>query len=982
MPFTIVCRSTTRNTISSSGPIPVSLPQASAVTEDHRASRSPTVENDDEFLTGVKLQRMRDTQCHYQGRVHGQTGNSALSTCYGLAGYIRTKRSWYTIEPVAGHDFTKETEHPHVVYKKRPDEFGRNAEILCNVTGNMAKTIAKRAFSSQKSHPPKKQAKSYTMELLLVLDKTVLDYRQDFDVENYALTLLNMAAGLLHDDSLEIPIELTIVRIIRMHAQEDKMTVAVTKDSNSTLKHFQEWQEMINPGDDSHPNHHDCAILITKSNICDSPSLCGFTGASTIAGTCDPLKGAAIINDVGLHTGYHIAHHIGHTYESHSSSSASAFYPSCAAERRSSETRELKEHEEMKKHREMSVLLTFSFQRMLGMSHDVQEENGCPGIIRRGKGYVETTVMHPGNMYATKRWSKCSRSSLKSYIEAGLGFCLEDEQQDHQFPSTNLLPGMMYDADDQCRMQYGSEARHCKLGVDCEALRCAIPGKGCVSAREPPAEGTRCGENRWCYGMKCLLVGKRPGVVDGGWGSWSPWSRCSRSCGSGVAFSVRRCINPSPSNGGTYCRGNRKRHKICATKPCDVDAPSFRDVQCSNFDNWVFPEDGKVHRWTAYKLPEDLQASENPCGLYCLSETNVVASLRPTVVDGTTCYGSIRDICIGGVCREIPCDLNMESNAVEDACGVCRGNGTSCSPKGAAITIAAASRMFDAAGTRAWLGTLSPSQETLSIPGPVKEDLLILILPKENVTVRYSFGVKEKSPRKPEFSWDFVDWEKCSANCGPGEQISKPRCLEKLAGVVDETFCKSIPRPEEKVKPCYRAPCLPRWMIGDWQGCTSCVAGCEQSRIVKCVRPVGHSEQDVDIIADSYCQGPKPKERESCGNREKRDDDVLKHDQRNKSSERLSERKLKTRTKHEEEAKKVDDVKKGEVVVDMEDIKNLRLTIILERDGANDALNFPKDFEPQPPGNGTKFTLIGMDAIRYIRKIQEDAEAASKQRSR
>lgn len=70
--------------------------------------------------------------------------------------------------------------------------------------------------------------------------------------------------------------------------------------------------------------------------------------------------------------------------------------------------------------------------------------------------------------------------------------------------------------------------------------------------------------------------------------------------------------------------------------------------------------------------------------------------------------------------------------------------------------------------------------------------------------------MKEKSPRKPEFSWDFVDWERCSANCGPGEQISRPRCLEKLAGIVDETHCKNIIRPEEKVRPCYRAACLPR----------------------------------------------------------------------------------------------------------------------------------------------------------------------------
>ncbi|XP_043523298.1 A disintegrin and metalloproteinase with thrombospondin motifs 16-like [Frieseomelitta varia] len=54
---------------------------------------------------------------------------------------------------------------------------------------------------------------------------------------------------------------------------------------------------------------------------------------------------------------------------------------------------------------------------------------------------------------------------------------------------------------------------------------------------------------------------------------------------------------------------------------------------------------------------------------------------RGGLVDGTTCYRNIRDICIGGVCREILCDLNMESNVVEDACDVCKGNGNSCSLK-------------------------------------------------------------------------------------------------------------------------------------------------------------------------------------------------------------------------------------------------------------------------------------------------------------
>lgn len=88
----------------------------------------------------------------------------------------------------------------------------------------------------------------------------------------------------------------------------------------------------------------------------------------------------------------------------------------------------------------------------------------------------------------------------------------------------------------------------------------------------------------------------------------------------------------------------------------------------------------------------DLKASENPCALYCMSETNLVTSLRPKVVDGTTCYRGIRDICVGGVCMEIPCDLDMKSAAVEDVCGVCRGDSTSCTLKQGTMSFMAQAR--------------------------------------------------------------------------------------------------------------------------------------------------------------------------------------------------------------------------------------------------------------------------------------------------
>ncbi|KAL6256987.1 hypothetical protein P5V15_011923 [Pogonomyrmex californicus] len=739
------------------------------------------------------------------------------------------------------------------------------------------------------------------------------------------------------------------------------------------------------------------------------------------------------------------------------------------------------------------------------MSHDVQQENGCPGIVYHESGYAETTVMHPGDMYITKKWSECSRRYLRSYIEQGYGFCLEDEPQDHYFPVAEMLPGVMYNGDDQCRLLYRSDARQCDMGITCETLRCAIPGRGCVTSRKPPAEGTPCGEKKWCYQMKCLMVGERPGITDGGWSTWSSWSRCSRTCGSGVAYAVRKCNHPSPSKGGSYCMGDRKRHKICATNPCEIGAPSFRDVQCAEFNDWVFPEDGKMHRWTTYNLPEDLKASENPCALYCMSETNLVTSLRPKVIDGTTCYRGIRDICIGGVCREIPCDLDMESDAVEDVCGVCRGDGTSCILKQETISLMAEPQlkkitdvpagarnirieeveptkskivvrtrrtktvlidgnrlgMFNVPGSKAWLGMIRPKQEALNIPGPVTEDLIILVLAKENVTLKYSLGLKQRTPRKPKFSWGFIDWEKCSAGCGPGEQISKPRCIEKIGGLVDNKFCRNITKPDAKVRSCDQAPCI-LWIIGEWQGCAPCTPGCKRRRAVKCVRPVGRGEQDLDVVEDSYCQGPKPRESASCEvSRRRREyrsaadgkrgifatrsstltrqSDFIKaarvrpkmtaltgavvEDRHpgdpstrpgqtgnsfnrsrligtwyvnalpNETTSLISSDATRNSTRAHRDRSQIDKrsgntssdktvnankIKKGEVVIDKEDIRNLTLTIILERDERNVITNFPRNFEPRPPENSTEFTLVGMDALRYIQRIQEEARASSK----
>ena len=42
------------------------------------------------------------------------------------------------------------------------------------------------------------------------------------------------------------------------------------------------------------------------------------------------------------------------------------------------------------------------------------------------------------------------------------GNCLDDEPSDHEFYFPELPPGAMYDADHQCRLQYGPDAEHCE----------------------------------------------------------------------------------------------------------------------------------------------------------------------------------------------------------------------------------------------------------------------------------------------------------------------------------------------------------------------------------------------------------------------------------------------------------------------------------------------------------------------------------------
>lgn len=55
-----------------------------------------------------------------------------------------------------------------------------------------------------------------------------------------------------------------VVNIILLEDESSLDGLNVTVNADKTLESFCKWQEQQNYGDDSHPNHHDVAILISR----------------------------------------------------------------------------------------------------------------------------------------------------------------------------------------------------------------------------------------------------------------------------------------------------------------------------------------------------------------------------------------------------------------------------------------------------------------------------------------------------------------------------------------------------------------------------------------------------------------------------------------------------------------------------------------------------------------------------------------------
>ncbi|XP_063151837.1 A disintegrin and metalloproteinase with thrombospondin motifs 12 [Candoia aspera] len=813
-----------------------------------------------------------DTSCHLLGTVmdsDSRNGKAVISTCNGLTGYFHLPDGDYFIEPVKKYE-SKEGAHPHIIYKRNVIQktLRKQRDTWTEKQWNCGVNETSIFFKQQELRREKWERNRVTprttyrrsvsrerwVETLVVADSKMIEYHGSENVESYILTIINMVAGLFHDPSIGNAIHIMLVRLILL--EEEEQGLKIIHHADKTLASFCKWQKSINPKLDTNPLHHDVAVLLTRKDICAGMNQpCETLGLSHLSGMCQPHRSCNINEDSGLPLAFTIAHELGHSF---------------------------------------------------GIQHD-GKENDCEPVGRRP--YLMSRQLQYDPTPLT--WSRCSKEYITRFLDHGWGFCLDDVPEKKDVKPPFIAPGVIYDVHHQCQLQYGPNATFCdQVDNICQTLWCFVKGS-CHSKLDAAADGTRCGENKWCFTGECITVGKSPEAVNGAWGSWSSWSHCTQTCGAGVQAAERHCNNPEPQFGGKYCTGERKRYRMCNVKECQKTMPNFRQMQCSEFDTVAYKNE--FYQW----IP--VYNNDNPCELQCRPTNHHFSDkMLDAVIDGTPCFegNNNRDVCINGMCKTVGCDYEINSNATEDQCGVCLGDGSSCQtvkiifnqseglgyvdigliPKGArhikVVEVSEAGNFlalrsedpqkyylnggfmiqwngdYKVAGTIFQYGRKG-DLENLTASGPTNESLwLQLLFQENNPGIKYEYTVRkdshlENEVEEPEYFWKYGSWTSCSVTCGSGFQRQIAHCMKKGKSVVKNLFCDPETQPKAKQKKCIEKDCPPRWWAGEWQQCsTTCGPTGEKKRTVLCIQTVGFDEQALPAEACQHLL--KPKTRLSC----------------------------------------------------------------------------------------------------------------------
>ncbi|KAH0619535.1 hypothetical protein JD844_000234, partial [Phrynosoma platyrhinos] len=479
--------------------------------------------------------------------------------------------------------------------------------------------------------------------------------------------------------------------------------------------------------------------------------------------------------------------------------------------------------------------------------------------------------------------------------------CLIDEpKQAGQYKYPDKLPGQIYDADTQCKWQFGAKAKLCNLNMKpnhrlflikkiqdiCKSLWCHKVGHRCETKFMPAAEGTSCGISM----ISAHILGD---------------TLITNTALLLVLF--KNILSYSGVEGvNVYGMETMVLNLLMASGPHGLNGRIAQG-----------PVGVALHtkRGTATIQKEDL------CKLYCTAEDfDFFFAMSNRVKDGTPCSQYSRDVCIDGICEKVGCDYQLGSKASVDACGVCKGDNSTCTFFSGhyltqhktndyypIVTIPAGARSIEIQElqisssylavcnlnkkyylTKDWTidwpgkfyfaGTIFEYQrsfnhpERLAAAGPTNETLIFEILlqgKNPGIAWQYTFlkMINENKifTKRHSYMWVTVQSE-CSVTCGGGHLIAKAVCLQDHRTRVNSSFCGPRTKPLTETKICNGNPCPAYWSAGQWSDCSKSCGGGQQSRQIQCVQKGAFQKED--IVPHALCPVTTPAQIQACNNQD------------------------------------------------------------------------------------------------------------------
>ncbi|CAJ0956895.1 unnamed protein product [Ranitomeya imitator] len=263
----------------------------------------------------------------------------------------------------------------------------------------------------------------------------------------------------------------------------------------------------------------------------------------------------------------------------------------------------------------------------------------------------------------------------------------------------------------------------------------------------------------------------------------------------------------------------------------------------------------------------------------------------------------------------VGCDYVLGSKAALDACGVCKGDNSTCKfYKGqylnhhktneyyTVVTVPVGARSihfrelqystsyiavrnlngkyyltgewtidwpgkFPFAGTTFHYQRSTQQPESLYAAGPTNETLVLEVLyqgKNGGFVWEYTlpFSAHEEAPmKKATFSWVPM-YTECSVTCRGGQMNVKFVCLQELRTQVNSSMCGLLSKPVLEPKLCNTQPCPAFWSAGQWSPCSASCGGGQQTRTIQCLQK--KTMQGEELVGHSNCPVSTPIQAQQC----------------------------------------------------------------------------------------------------------------------